>query len=250
MNIYEWLDEVASAYEFSGQTLTIEKRQVLLSQPAFDLTSEQQELAAEASAALQRYFFHKTSRSEAFGLLHRIETAWGRPLAERYGLCSGPFIDLAETFWTFNIERLDLMPRHGDLLLAQVLAKVESDIGAVFFPTAEANRLTCDERARAQRELLCRCAPEFDIGCFMANNPVLGTGADRPLSFKNAYHRRPVYFAVFLSFWLSIMYNGVKLLDHLTRGDLRTAGSTILWGGMVLVMWDIFHDWALHNPKN
>jgi len=146
---------------------------------ALSYWAEFQDDVEEIMEAMTRYFFRKAVCGETFGPTGRIEETFGRPVERNYQLSSGPFISLAKTYWTYKVEVHDLFPEHHDLVLSQVLTKVEGDIASVFFPTPGPVMIWVRQRRQQQRQLLEQYAPEIDIDTFVENNPILGTSRGR-----------------------------------------------------------------------
>ena len=201
MNVNEWVWCVSEAYGMTGKRFSAGTRRALLEKvsmenvyadpetradiegglisavpPGIELQGE----AAETEEVMRRYFFRKATYGETFGLISRVEQKFSRvTIEENYQLRSGPFINLAKTYWTFKMEVRDLFPDYHDLVLAQVLAKVEGDIASVFFPTPGPAVIWVRQRRQQQRQLLEEYAPEIDIEAFLKNNPILGTSKGR-----------------------------------------------------------------------
>lgn len=200
MNVNEWVWCVSEAYGMTGNRFSAGTRRALLEKvsmenvyadpetradieggvisavpPGVELQGE----AAETEEVMRRYFFRKATYGETFGLISRVEQFPRASIEENYQLRNGPFINLAKTYWTFKMEVCDLFPDYHDLVLAQVLTRVEGDIASVFFPTPGPVVIWVRQRRQQQRQLLERYAPEIDIEAFLKNNPILGTSKGR-----------------------------------------------------------------------
>jgi hypothetical protein len=92
-------------------------------------------LAADMMIAMERYFWTRVCAREVFGPTQRVAQKFGKSLEDNYGLQSGPFMDLARTYWTYKVELQDILPMHYDTWLAQALIAVEFNIAQLFFPT-------------------------------------------------------------------------------------------------------------------
>ncbi len=203
MNIEQWISCIAEAYETAGEAFSPPKKEMLLEElpedsPNIDLATR---LGIEAGVTpkpleiqdeslndviddtkelVTRYFFKKVTLRETFGPITRVEQKFGHSLEANYGISSGPFIDMAKTYWTYQLEVRDLFPKYYNLVLAQVLVQVEQqDIGSVFFPFPGPIIHWVRGRRETQRELLEQYAPEMDIDAFLDNNPLLGTSKGR-----------------------------------------------------------------------
>lgn len=170
MNIEQWIYQIDEAYRASGVTFSPDKKALLLSEISESSTESQKEIVAEAKKAIARLFFKKASRGETFGSISRIKEMFGQSLEENYGLSSGPFIDMAKTYWTYKIEVQDLS---DNIILVQVLNGVEFDIASAFFPTPGLAMMPLALRKESQRHILQEWAPDIDIERFQSENPIL-----------------------------------------------------------------------------
>jgi len=202
MNIEQWILCIFEAYETAGETFSPRKKEALLRElPQYGPSTDQatrlsieagvipkpleiqdeslNNVIDEAKELVIRYFFKKVTLGETFGSITRVEQKFGYSIESNYDLSSGPFIDMAKTYWTYQLEVKDLFPKHHNLVLAQVLLEVESKIGSVFFPFPGPLILWVRKRRETQRELLEEYAPGMDIDAFLDNNPLLGTSRGR-----------------------------------------------------------------------
>jgi len=201
MNIDEWMRCVSKAYEVTGKKFSAGIKSALLKKlptesiyrdcstkgaieqgviaavpPQFEMQTE----AAQTEEVMRRRLFWKATCGETFGLISRVEQKFGRStIGRHYQLKSGPFLDLAKAFWTYKIEMGDLFPGHYDLVLAQVLARVEGAIGSVFFPMPGPVVMWVRQRRQQQRQMLEVYAPNIDVKSLLENNPLLGTSKGR-----------------------------------------------------------------------
>lgn len=171
MNPDQWVRIMEEAYQSTGATLSPNKRALLLADLPENPNQAQREVVAEASHAMSRYFFKKVSRGETFGSLSRIREEFGMSLEENYGLSSGPFINMAKTYWTYKLEVGDLSPGYHRLALSKILLKIEFDFGSIFFPTPGPMKIPL--RREAQRQVLQEYAPDVDIDRFLSESPIL-----------------------------------------------------------------------------
>ena len=90
----------------------------------------------ETMDVMQAYFWNQVDNKATFGSVKRIKESFGLGVSikERYSLSSGPFIDLAKTYWTFRVEVLDLLENQLTTPLAQVLIQIEASVASYFFP--------------------------------------------------------------------------------------------------------------------
>jgi hypothetical protein len=72
---------------------------------------EAKDLGANIMIAMEREFWRRVCAREVFGDTKRIEDEFGRSLEDNYSVKSGPFLDVAKTYWTIfkresNAERM------------------------------------------------------------------------------------------------------------------------------------------------
>jgi len=174
MNIEQWISCISEAYKKAEETFSSRKREMLLG----ELSQDNLDID-ETKELVTRYFFKKVALGETFGPITRVEQRFGHSLESNYDISSGPFIDMAKTYWTYHLEIQDLSPEYANLVLSQVLFQVNGDIASVFFPTPGPAIIWVRRRRETQRELLEEYAPRMDINAFLSNNPLLGTSKGR-----------------------------------------------------------------------
>ena len=179
MNIDQWIHQVSDAYQSIGQPFSSDKKTFLLTELLESMTQEQKDTSVDIVKVIFRFFFKKASLGEAFGSLNRVEEKFGRSLEENYGLSDGPFLKMAKTYWTFKLEIQDLFPEHHNLILSDVLLRVENDIAGVFFPTPGPSKIPVDAFKEAQRNALKDYAPDIDVETFLSESPILRAEAGR-----------------------------------------------------------------------
>ncbi|MCX5885703.1 MAG: hypothetical protein NT096_07320 [Proteobacteria bacterium] len=173
MNIDQWLLQVSQAYQSVGKRFSSDKKVFLLAELSESSTESQKETIAEVFDIMTRFFFSKASRGETFGSISRIKEQFASSLEENYGLSSGPFIDMAKTYWTYKLEVQDLFPQHHKCALSQILLEIETNIAGVFFPTPGPISMPVSQRKEAQRQQLQEYAPRMDIERFLSESPIL-----------------------------------------------------------------------------
>ena len=147
MNIEQWISCIAEAYKTAGEAFSTRKKKMLLEELPEDSSSIDQatKLGIEAGVIpkpieiqdeslnnvidetkelVTRYFFKKLTLGETFGSIIRVEQEFGHSLEANYDISTGPFIDMAKTYWTYQLEVKDLFPKYHNLVLAQVLLQV------------------------------------------------------------------------------------------------------------------------------
>jgi len=198
MNIDQWVSCISEAYKIAGKAFSTRRKEILLGKLSVDDLNKnevdkgifemgvvskpfkmqdesQNEVVEETVEVITHYFFRKTALGETFGPISQIKEKLGSSVEENYGLSSGPFINMTRTYWTYKIEVKDLFPECHNLVLSQVLLKVEGDIASLFFPTPGPAVIWVRQRKEMQRQLLEQFAPEIDIDPLLENNPLLGT---------------------------------------------------------------------------
>ena len=99
--------------------------------------NEQQHMMIKETTDIMRAFFWKQiDDGYSFGDISRISstTALGMSIEEKYSISEGPFLKLAETYWTFRIEARDLIKKHLTIPLTQILIQIAASIASYFFP--------------------------------------------------------------------------------------------------------------------
>ncbi len=134
---------------------------------------QDKKLAVDMKIAMERYFWRRVCDRRPFGNMRRVTERFGKPVEENYGVSSGPFIDLAACYWTFQTEMQDLLPTYFETWLAQALLGVEYQIRILFFPTQGPLTMPRKVRKAAQRDYLSQAAPSFDVERCLKDNPML-----------------------------------------------------------------------------
>jgi len=117
-----------------------------------------------------RLFFRKALNGETFCYLEKIKSDFfGKSFEQIYGSSSGPFTNLAKTYWTFRhqLNEDTDRPKEYTPLFFQILRNVETNIAGGFFPSAGA------VSEEIQRKILKEFAPEIDIERFINENPMI-----------------------------------------------------------------------------
>ena len=198
MNLDQWLDCIAEAYKKSGKSFSSPIKEILLKKLPetdqnvdiidrdamrtgviwipFKVEDESQNAVIEDTKELMiQHFFDKFICSETFGPIIKVNNYFGQTVEDNYELVDSPFIDMAKTYWTFKFELKELFPKYHNLILPQILLRVENFIGSIFFPFPGPIILWVRGRREKQKQLLEQYAPEIDIDSFLDNNPLLGT---------------------------------------------------------------------------
>lgn len=174
MNLREWEAEIEKAFKSQGAEYTPELREMMHSPTRLETKAQDMQVVVHVTNAMGRYFWGKVIDGATFGDVARVKETFGKTLEENYGLSSGPFLDLAHTYWTYQIEVQDLFPEYHDKWIGQALKAVEINIRQVFFPTpSPIMSILAKQRRQVQREYLKKFAPTFDIERFLAENPML-----------------------------------------------------------------------------
>ncbi len=198
MNLNQWLDCIAEAYKKNGKSFSSPIKEILLKELPetdqnvdiidrdamrtgviwipFAIEDESQNAVIEETKELMiQHFFDKFIRSETFGPISKVNNYFGQTVEDNYELEGSPFIDMAKTYWTFKLELQELFPQYNNLIVSQILLRVENFIGSIFFPYPGPIILWVRGRREKQKQLIEQYAPEVDIDSFLDNNPLLGT---------------------------------------------------------------------------
>jgi len=202
MNTDQWIACILEAYKMTGGTFSPHKKEMLLGKLPEDTLNIDEDtryafehslftkgfvaqdkslndIIEETTESVTCYFFRKVVLRETFGSITKVEQKFGNSLEANYNISNCPFIDMAKTYWTYKIEVKDLFPKHHNLVLSQILLRIEKDIASVFFPTPGPSIIWIRQRREKQRQLLERYASGINISAFLENNPILGTSKGR-----------------------------------------------------------------------
>jgi len=173
MNIEDWEREISTAFHSQGKEYTAELRRLMFSTPDTATKDEVKFTVVEVTNVMQRYFWKKAVAGKVFGNVERIREKFGKSLEENYGLSSGPFLNVARTYWTYQIEVGDLFPEHSNKWISHALQAVEINVRELFFPTPGPMTIPTKIRRTAQKEFLEEFVPEINIERFLNENPIL-----------------------------------------------------------------------------
>jgi hypothetical protein len=134
---------------------------------------EAKDLGADIMIAMEREFWRRVCAHEVFGDTKRIEDEFGRSLEDNYSVKSGPFLDVAKTYWTFKLELKDIRVKYNDTWLFRALNALEFNLASLFFPTPGPVTMPKKIRKHAKREYLQAMAPTFAIEQYLKENPML-----------------------------------------------------------------------------
>jgi len=174
MDIVSWENEIRAAFRSQGKEYTPALRELML-RAVDEATKDQDKYrAVEVTNAMQRYFWQKVIEGKTFGDVARVQQKFGRSLEENYRMNSGPFVNLARAYWTYQIElHDDVFVEHIDKWIYQALSALEVKVRTLFFPMPGPAHVPVKMRRAAQEECLRQFAPELDIQEFLDENPIL-----------------------------------------------------------------------------
>lgn len=188
MTIEQWIKLFEEAYKlpirdditidkWERRIFTDEEKSFLLAKYTKEFVDSHQKHFLDIVQIFTRFFFLKTVNGETFCSTEKIKSQFGMTLEQRYGLSSGPFINLARTYWTFKLELDEDQLRHKENmpLLLVILRTVEMNMAGVFFPTPSPFTVSTDERKSSQIQVLQEFAPQIDIRRFLSENPILSS---------------------------------------------------------------------------
>ena len=128
---------------------------------------------AEIYDAVFRGFFSCAAKGVTLYRENRVVERFGTSIEENYPEGTEPFLKFARTYWTLRVLVYDLMENDMDWIGAHLLAKLEQDIGPVFFPFPGPCKVAPSKRERLQRDLLEEIGKRIDVEEFMRGNPIL-----------------------------------------------------------------------------
>lgn len=161
----EWILELGFAVE---DDLSPNAERLLGPTPQI-IDPQMRELVVKGKKAAIAAIFQKAANGETFGEVSRIKQVFGATLEDK----SGPFLAFAQAYWTFKVEMNDLLPKHRQLLLTQILMAAEEEVASVFFPTPGRMTIPNSKRREAQVMMLQHYAPHIDVDRFLTDNPLL-----------------------------------------------------------------------------
>jgi len=136
---------------------------------------DQHIMIKEAMGVMLAFFYKQIDDEYSFGDIKRISDSGslGKTIEEIYSISEGPFLKLAETYWTFKIEVLDLIDKHLLCPLSQILIQIEASFASTFFPLMKPIRPDLTEIYEAQQYFLTKYTNKFKIKRFLSESPVL-----------------------------------------------------------------------------
>jgi hypothetical protein len=170
MDIQSWEAQVAHALKSARLEYRPIYSSIALISPR---PPEAKGLGADMMIAMERELWRRACARQTFGDPNRVTQRFGRSLQENYGVGNGPFLDVANAYWTFKLEMQDILPNYYDTWLGQALIAVEFRIAQLFFPTPGPISMPKRLRKKAQREYLQEAAPNFAIEQYLKENPML-----------------------------------------------------------------------------
>ena len=147
---------------------------------------DQHIMIKEAMGVMLAFFYKQIDDEYSFGDINRISDsgALGKTIEEKYSISEGPFLMLAETYWTFKIEVLDLIDKHLLCPLTQILIQIEASLASTFFPLMKPIRPDLTEIYEAQQYFLTKYTNKFKIKQFLSESPVLKKTSQKPTNVE------------------------------------------------------------------
>ncbi len=127
-------------------------------------------------SALWSGFFQCAAEGYSFADPARIRLTFGQTLAQRCPRATPTFLRFATSYWTLKIIIDDLwrldqaLPGTTTTVLAQLLARLETDVASVFFPSPGPIRIPRFLRVRRQRKILAQSGAAIDIEEFLRSS--------------------------------------------------------------------------------
>jgi len=138
---------------------------------------EQHIMIKEAMEIMLAFFWKQIDDEYSFGDISRLSSAsaLGMSIEEKYSISEGPFLKLAETYWTFRIEARDLVKKHLTIPLTQILIQIEASFASYFFPLMSPLKPDELDIYEGQKYLLTKYTKIFNVEQFLYESPVLKT---------------------------------------------------------------------------
>lgn len=192
MNADNWSRLLIDASARQGRNLDPELQQVLLDKityaapndtahaslyhigiiPLLDRCSQPQKRCAETLAeVLRRDFFWRVENQQLFGEESRISRDV-QAIISQHSATHAEFCSLWRTFESFREEVEDVFPSEHNLVAAQIVKSVLTEIQGVFFPTPGPYQIPIKERLAAQRAILQEYASGIDAETLVTTSPI------------------------------------------------------------------------------
>lgn len=156
---------------FAGAEMSPELDAILKRDPE-SLTEDEAQVLVNQGATAVRGFFEAATDGFEFVPRERIAERFGTTLAANYPEAGPTFLRMANTYWTLKLVLSDAWEDRGTAGYA-ILSSIESNVGALFFPTPGPIKIDPKKRAADQREFLAGAAPRMNVEEFIAHNPIL-----------------------------------------------------------------------------
>jgi hypothetical protein len=117
-------------------------------------------------------FFRCVADNYMFGDVDDIYQSFGFTVEQNYPGASATFLHFARCYWTFKLMQDDFRREFSGTGLGFLFSKLESQLGAVFFPMPGI-RPPRFLRKRLQKQLLMEHGAPFNIKDFILGNPYL-----------------------------------------------------------------------------
>ena len=168
------LSAIESLVAAAGSSLADNDLKIFIQKPEEE--EQQSKRLDEIYKAMFKGFFHCAAKGLAFVPETKVANRFGRSLKENYPEASESFLKFAKTYWTLRVLEFDLMDYDWEWIGAHLLAKLEQDIGPVFFPSPGLHKISPTQREEFQRELISISGADINIDEFMTGNPILIRG--------------------------------------------------------------------------
>ena len=168
------LSAIESLVAAVGSSLADNDLKIFIQKP--EEAEQQSKRLAEIYKAMFKGFFHCAAKGLAFVPETKVANRFGRSLKENYPEANESFLKFAKTYWTLRVLEFDLMDYDWEWIGAHLLAKLEQDIGSVFFPSPGLQKISPTQREEFQRELISISGADINIDEFITGNPILIRG--------------------------------------------------------------------------
>ena len=127
----------------------------------------------EVYDAMFKGFFHCAAKGLVLDSEEKVAKRFGSSIEANYPEANEVFLKFARTYWTLRVLVYNLMDNDMEWVGAHLLAKLEQDIGPVFFPFPGPAKISPSKREKCQRQLIENSKADIDIEEFVKGNPIL-----------------------------------------------------------------------------
>ena len=173
MNSYR--EQALSALEtlIESNSISLSDNDMIILKKKPDEIKPYQKRIGEIYEAIFYGFFHCAAKGIVLYQEKRVAEKFGNSIEDNYPEANEVFLKFARTYWTLRVLIYDLIEDDMEWIGAHLLAKLEQDIGPVFFPFPGPAKIAPSKREKTQREILQQVNANIDIEEFIKGNPIL-----------------------------------------------------------------------------